>query len=456
MSQIGQGASVGFAAFLELFGGYEPRRHHRTGDEIAAHDDGSRHEELFRVPNPTCGRLIGVGGIALDVRHHGHAGLEARHTQGKLRKQDQGQRNHHDRVAVLRGQAAAPVADNLRCLASEIIFTAGGSESDKLAILGVARRNSRGHIVTTKIEHRAVLRTCETLEEQGFDVTYLDVDEYGMVDPNDVVQALRDDTFLVSIGHTNNEIGTIQPIAQISSLIKQHRPEIIFHSDAVQAVGHVEIDVETLGVDLLSFTAQKFYGPKGIGGLYVRQGVQLQPLIAGTKEERPLEMGTLGVPLIVGMSLALNYACSNIKNEREYWTPIRDKIIEGLLSIEGSRLNGHPNNRLPTNISMCFLGVSSEDLVLQLDRVGICASTGSACTSGIVEPSHVLTAMGLSRQWALGALRLTLGDGCRDLDPFQLIEQIRSIVEDLRSTNYSPKRDDYLRASHKEPVSTLV
>jgi len=348
--------------------------------------------------------------------------------------------------------ARESIADQLGCSSSEIIFTAGGSESDDLALRGVAGRSSGRHIITTKIEHLAVLHTCESLEAEGFDVTYLDVDEYGMISPRDIVQAIREETFLVSVAHTNNEIGTIQPIAQISQLIKQHRPDIIFHTDAVQAVGHVEIDVETLGVDLLSFTAQKFYGPKGIGGLYVREGVELKPLIAGARKERALEIGTLSVPLIVGMSLALKYACRDMQSECAYWTPIRDRIIEGLLSIEGSCLNGHPIERLPTNISMCFLGVSGEDVVLQLDRLGICASTGSACTSGIVEPSHVLTAMGLSRRRALGALRLSFGDGSREVEPSQLVEQIRNIVEELRSTHYSTVLGNHAPTSQDKEV----
>lgn len=345
----------------------------------------------------------------------------------------------HAREAV--NAARKSLAEQLGCSSKEIIFTAGGSESDNIAILGVAGKHVGRHIITTKIEHLAVLQTCERLEAEGFDVTYLDVDEHGLIDPEGVLQAIRSDTVLVSIAHTNNEIGTIQPIAEISQLVKTRRPDIIFHSDAVQAVGHIEIDVEALGVDLLSFTAQKFYGPKGIGGLYVRSGVELKPRIAGARRERALEIGTLSVPLIVGMALALQRARSALESKREYWFPIRDKIIDGLLAIEGSRLNGHPTRRLATNISVCFSGVSGEDVVLQLDRLGICASTGSACTTGIVEPSHVLTALGVSRREALGALRLSLGDACLDLDHEKLVDQIGHIVEELRSTNYSPARN---------------
>jgi cysteine desulfurase len=333
--------------------------------------------------------------------------------------------------------ARQTIAEQLGCSSMEIIFTSGGSESDNLALRGVARCHSRGHIITSKIEHLAVLHTCESLEAEGFEVTYLDVDEYGLVTPEQVLQSVREDTVLISVAHTNNEIGTIQPIAAITELIKRNRPDIIIHTDAVQAVGHIEIDVKTLGVDLLSFTAQKFYGPKGIGGLYVREGVSLRPRVAGVRKERALELGTLSVPLIVGMALALKRACQEIQSECEYWTPIRNRVIEGLLSIEGSSLNGHPIERLSTNISMCFPGVSGEDVVLHLDRQGICASTGSACTTGTVEPSHVLTAMGNSRQRALGALRLSFGEGSREVDPSLLVERIRHIVQELRSTHYS-------------------
>lgn len=352
--------------------------------------------------------------------------------------------------------ARQTIAKQLGCASSEIIFTAGGSESDNLALRGVARCHAGRHIITTRIEHLAVLHTCESLETEGFEVTYLDVDEYGMVTPEQVLRAVREDTVLISVAHTNNEIGTIQPIARIAELIKRNRPDIVIHTDAVQAVGHIEIDVKTLGVDLLSFTAQKFYGPKGIGGLYVREGVELKPRIAGVRKERALELGTLSVPLIVGMALALKRACRDIQSEREYWTPIRNRIIEGLLSIEGSNLNGHLSQRLPTNISMCFLGVSGEDVVLQLDRQGICASTGSACTSGIVEPSHVLTAMGLSRRRALGALRLSFGDASREVDPSLLIEQIRNIVHELRSTHYSTELGHYVPNSESKEMSMLA
>jgi cysteine desulfurase len=220
----------------------------------------------------------------------------------------------------------------------------------------------------------------------------------------------------------------------------------------VQGVGHEEIDVRAWGVDMFSFTAQKFYGPKGIGGLYVRDGVRVKPQIVGMREKRGQEVGTVSVPLVVGMALALKFAAQELKSENAYWTPIRDRIIAGLLSIPDSRLNGHPTERLATNISVCFLGINGEDVVLQLDRLGICASTGSACTSGRVEPSHVLTAMGLPRRWALGALRLSLGHACAGLDPNRLVEQIRNIVEQLRSTSYAPNLDRLSQSSMRSEL----
>jgi len=337
--------------------------------------------------------------------------------------------------------ARQSIANVLGCDGKEILFTSGGSDSDNLAIRGIGNHGRRGHVITTKVEHLAVLHACASLEAEGFEVTYLDVDEYGKVTPERVAGAMRNDTMLISIGHTNNEVGTIQPIGEIVQRVKARNSDVVFHTDAVQAVGNEVIDVRALGVDLLSFTAQKFYGPKGIGGLYIRDGVRIKPQIVDTREKRGQEVGTVSVPLVVGMALALKLATQELKTQKTLWTPVRDRIIAGLLSIPDSRLNGHPTERLSTNISVCFLGISGEDVVLQLDRLGICASTGSACTSGLVEPSHVLTAMGLPRRWALGALRLSLGRACTGLDPDRLVEQIRDIVEQLRSTNYAPYVD---------------
>jgi cysteine desulfurase len=349
-------------------------------------------------------------------------------------------------------KARQDIADVLRCESNEIFFSTGGSDSDNLAIRGIANQRRRGHVITTKVEHLAVLNACASLEAEGFKVTYLDVDDYGRVTPERVTGAMRKDTMLVSIGHTNNEVGTIQPIAEIAKRVKARNSDVVFHTDAIQAVGHEEIDVRALGVDLLSFTAQKFYGPKGIGGLYIRDGVRVKPQIVGMREKRGQEVGTVSVPLVVGMALALKLASRELKSEKASWTPLRDQIIAGLLLIPDSRLNGHPSERLSTNISVCFLGINGEDVVLQLDRIGICAATGSACTSGRVEPSHVLTAMGLPRRWALGALRLSLGHACAGLDPNRLVEQIRNIVEQLRSTSYTPNLDRLSQSSMRSEL----
>jgi cysteine desulfurase len=286
-----------------------------------------------------------------------------------------------------------------------------------------------------------VLNTCKDLERIGFEVTYLKVDEFGHVKPEQIAQALREETILVSIAHANGEIGTVQPIAEIARAVKAYDPKIIFHVDGVQTVGTIKTNVEILGVDLFSLTAHKFYGPKGIGGLYVRDGVSLQAQIAGGGQEHSLRAGTESVPLIVGMAVAMDLACQEIESEQAYWLPIRDQLIKRLLSeIDDSKLNGHPADRLPTNVNVSFFGVNCEDTVLRLDRLGICASTGTACEAGNVEPSYVLLGLGLSRAWALGSLRLTLGKGCRGMDIDQVIEHIRKIIEDLRSTCYVPSK----------------
>lgn len=341
------------------------------------------------------------------------------------------------RLAV--DEARETIASCLNCSSLEVVFTSGGSESDNLALWGAANANiERGrHIITTEIEHLAVLHTCQSMAAAGFELTYLKPDEQGRISPEQLMRAVRPDTILVSVMHANNEVGTIQLIGEMTRLLKASRPEIIFHTDAVQTVGRIPVDVEELGVDLMTFTAQKFYGPKGVGGLYVRDGVHLQPQIAGVRRERGLEYGTLSVPLIVGMATAMDFACHEL-GEAAGWTEIRDRVIRGLHSIPDCRLNGHPTDRLPTNVSVSFYGVSGEDIVLELDRLGICASTGSACTSGTVEPSHVLTSMGLSRRWALGALRLSFGRASHGVEPDTLVGHIRRIVAELRSTSYAP------------------
>jgi cysteine desulfurase len=339
-------------------------------------------------------------------------------------------------------EARERIAACLGASGSEIVPTGSGTESNNLAIRGavLANRSLGRHIVTTKVEHPSTLRLCSLLQKEGFEVTYLDVDEYGRVTPEQVAGAVRGDTVLVSIGHANNEIGTIQPIEEIAHAVKRVRPEVLVHSDAVQTMGYLPIDLGRCPVDLLTFAAYKFYGPKGVGGLYVRKGIRVQPLMVGG-DERRLHPGTESVPQVVGMAVALELAYAERESESAYWTPIRDRVIQGLLSsIEESRLNGHPTERLATNVNVSFAGISGEDLVLMLDRVGICTSTGSACTTGKVDPSHVLLALGMSRQYALGGLRLTFGHACHDLDPGQLVSQIGELVEELRSTSYRPRR----------------
>ncbi len=333
-------------------------------------------------------------------------------------------------------EAREQIAMLLHCHPSELVFTSGGTESDNLALRGVAEaRKSRGnHIVTTAIEHHAVLHTCKALEGMVFSVTYLPVDEYGLVAPEQVAEAVTDRTILVSVMHANNEIGTIEPVAEIVQAVKEKNPEVLVHTDAVQTVGHIPIDVQTLGVDLLSFSAHKFYGPKGVGGLFVRRGVPLVPQLTGGGQERNRRSGTENVAGIVGMAKALSLAVEEMPTEIPRLQALRDELIAGLLSrIPDSRLNGHPTQRLPHNANFSFLGVEAETLLLQLDWHGIAASSGSACTSGSLEPSHVLLALGLPYEWALGSLRLTLGRFTTQEHIRQVIEALTTIVGKLRA-----------------------
>ncbi len=319
---------------------------------------------------------------------------------------------------------------------SELVFTSGGTESDNLALRGVAMayRRKGNHIVTTAIEHHAVLHTCRALQDEGFEVTYLPVDEHGLVAPEQVAEAVTDRTILVSIMHANNEIGTIEPLADIVRAVKEKRPDVLVHTDAVQTVGHIPVDVEALGVDLLSFAAHKFYGPKGVGGLFVRRGVKLVPQLTGGGQERNRRSGTENVAGIVGMAKALEIAVAEMPTEIPRLQALRDELIEGVLAqIPDSRLNGHPTQRLPHNANFSFLGVEGEALLLQLDLHGIAASSGSACTSGSLEPSHVLLALGLSHEWALGSLRLTLGRFTTRQHIERVLAVLPPIIEKLRA-----------------------
>ncbi|RJS49526.1 MAG: cysteine desulfurase NifS [Methanobacterium sp.] len=329
------------------------------------------------------------------------------------------------------------VASLIGASPQEIIFTSGGTESDNMAIKGTAYKwkNKGKHIITSAIEHPAVEETCRYLEKQGFEVTYLPVYEEGIVRIEDVLAAIREDTILITIMHANNEIGTIQPIAEIGEIAR--KKGIIFHSDAVQTVGKIPVDVKKLNVDLLSISAHKLYGPKGIGALYVKKGVFLEPLIHGGGHERALRPGTENVPGIVGLGKACEIALKNLKKDQEYVTRLRNQLIAGILeNLEESYLNGDPDKRLPNNAHLRFNGIEGESLVLHLDAKGIAASTGSACSSKKLEPSHVLMALGLEKVEAHGSLRLSLGTENTPEDIEYTIKSIKEAVTTLR--NLSP------------------
>ena len=325
------------------------------------------------------------------------------------------------------------VAALLGASASEIVFTSGGSEGANLAIKGVAwaDQNRGNHIITSAIEHHAVLDTVLWLETQGFEVTILPVDEYGLVSPSQVEQALRPDTILVSIMHANNEVGTIQPISEIGAIVRRHGAR--FHTDAVQTAGVLELNVDALNVDLLSISAHKFYGPKGVGALYVRKGVRLSPLIHGGGQEKRRRAGTENTAGIVGLAKAFELAQRDRIAENQRLTALRDRLIEGLVKIPHTRVNGSLEQRLPNNVNVCFEYIEGESMLLNLDLRGIAASSGSACTSGSLDPSHVLLAMGLSHEIAHGSLRLTLGRENTEADVDFVLQEIPGIVERLRA-----------------------
>ncbi len=334
-------------------------------------------------------------------------------------------------------QARQTVAAVLGCRPHEVIFTSCGTESDNLALRGVAlaqRARGRGnHIVTTAVEHHAVLHTAEDLRDRyGFDLTVVPVDEDGMVDPQAVAQALRDDTVLVSVMYANNEVGTVQPIAEIAAITRERG--IPLHTDAVQAAGHLLLNVEQLGVDLLSLSAHKFYGPKGVGVLYVRSGTPLWPIQTGGSHEHKRRAGTENVPYIVGLATALQIAEEKREEESARLRALRDQLIEGIEArIPDVRLTGHRTRRLPSHASFIVRGVEAEGMLMGLDLEGICASSGSACTSGAQEPSHVLTAMGIPRVDAVGHLRLTLGRTSTQEDVDRVLDVLPGIIERLRA-----------------------
>ncbi len=328
--------------------------------------------------------------------------------------------------------AREQVADVIHCRPTEIAFVGCGSESDNLAIKGIAYASQKkgNHLITSSIEHHAVLHTCQYLERFGFKTTYLPVDEYGRVDPDAVARAITDETILVSIMYANNEIGTIEPIAEIGRICRAKK--IPFHVDAVQAGSSLPIDVAALNVDLLSLSAHKFYGPKGMGTLYVRQGVRILPQLQGGSQERGRRAGTENVAGIVGTATALKLVQEEMAQVTPRIKALRDRLIEGVLTIPRSRLTGHPGERLPNNASFCFEGVEGESILLNLDLLGVAASTGSACTSGSVDPSHVLIALGLAPEWSHGSLRLTLGKTNTEADIDAILAILPGMVEKVR------------------------
>lgn len=326
------------------------------------------------------------------------------------------------------------IAKLLGCEAREITFTSGGSEADNQAIVSAARigeKNKKKHIVSTAFEHHAVLHTLNKLKQEGFEITLLDVHENGLVTPEQVAAAIREDTCLVTIMYANNEIGTVQPIQEIGAVCRERG--VIFHTDAVQAAGHLPIHVKDQNIDMLSLSAHKFHGPKGIGVLYARKGIRLTNLIEGGAQERGKRAGTENIPAIMGMAAALENACSHIEENKEKLTILRDRLISGLSEIPHSVLNGDAKKRLPGNVNFCFEGIEGESLLLLLDDKGICASSGSACTSGSLDPSHVLLAIGRAHDIAHGSLRLSLSDETTEDEINDTIHAVKEAVEYLRS-----------------------
>lgn len=324
--------------------------------------------------------------------------------------------------------ARVRIARCLGCLPKEIYFTSGGSEADNQAILSAAaigKRQGKMHIISTAFEHHAVLHTLKKLEKEGFEITLLDVGEKGIVSPVQIAEAIRSDTILVTVMYANNEIGTIQPIQEIGAICRKNG--VLFHTDAVQAAGHLPINVKEDQIDMLSLSAHKFNGPKGIGVLYAKTGVFLTNLIEGGGQERGKRAGTENLPAIVGMAAALEEACSLQKERSIYVTKLRDQLIDGLKKIPGALLNGDATNRLPGNVNFCFPDTEAEGLLLLLDNKGICASSGSACTSGFLDPSHVLLAIGRDKETARGSLRLTL-------DYENTKEEVETIIEAVTDT----------------------
>lgn len=329
--------------------------------------------------------------------------------------------------------ARARVAACIGAEPREIYFTSGGSEADNQAIMSAARsgeRKGKRHIISTAFEHHAVLHTLDKLKERGFEITLLDVHADGIVTPEQVAEAIREDTCLVTIMFANNEIGTIQPIAEIGKICRERGA--LFHTDAVQAAGHVPIDVKAQNIDMLSISGHKFHGPKGSGVLYAKRGVVLDNIINGGAQERGKRAGTENIPAIMGLAAALEEACRDLDENAAQMSARRDRLIAGLRTIPYSELNGDAEKRLPSNVNFCFEGIEGESLLLMLDDKGVCASSGSACTSGSLDPSHVLLAIGRPHEVAHGSLRLSLGEDTSDADVDYMIEAVRDVVAHLR------------------------
>jgi cysteine desulfurase len=314
----------------------------------------------------------------------------------------------------------------------EVVFTSGGTESDNLAIKGLAYAKATGHVITSKIEHHAVLRTCQWLETQGFAVTYLGVDEHGQVDPDDVKRAIRPDTIGISVMHANSEVGAIQPITAIGAIAREH--DVPLHVDAVQTFGKVPIDVDAMGISLLSLSGHKIYGPKGVAALWIRKGTRMVPVQHGGDHERRRRAGTENVSGIVGFGKAVELRGRDMTQEATRLTALRDRLWEGIRSrVPDVRLNGHPTERLPGTANISYRGVESESIVLGLDLKGVAVSAGSACTAGSVEPSYVLVAMGTPLEWAMGAVRHSLGRSTAEADIDYVVESVEPIVRKLRA-----------------------
>jgi cysteine desulfurase len=331
-------------------------------------------------------------------------------------------------------EARSKVANLINAGSESIYFCSGGTEADNFALKCIAFANEAkgNHIITSSIEHHAIMETCKYLAKKGFKISYLPVDKFGMVDPADVREAITDKTILISVMHANNEVGTIQPIAEIGKIAR--KAGIYFHTDAVQTAGHIPIDVKELGVDLLSMSSHKLYGPKGVGAIYIKKGIKIIPFVHGGEQEGRKRAGTENVPGIVGFGKAAELAMEDMKAETERLLPLRDKLISGLLGkIDHSFLNGHPSNRLPNNVNISFEFVEGESMLLNLDFEGICASTGSACSSASLEPSHVLLSMGLNHEQAHGSLRFSLGRLTTEEDIDLVLNVFPPIVYKLRA-----------------------